>query len=266
MRIYCIFLEDYIFHPIYLHRLAQHLRDQIVGVSIVTRGARKPDLLRDLKELCAIFGVWYFFLLSLQRLLYVLLDLCCRFLHLHGTLSLEAVARLHHIPSIKTNNINASEHLRYVKEFHPDVIVSSAGQIFGDELLRIPTITAVNRHSALLPKYAGVWPVVRAIQFDEKKTGVTIHTMIKKIDAGNILAQRVLLLSTKDSLVALYAKLFRLSVDVTIEAIDVLRKGGRGQPMDERTRSYFSYLTRKEGALVRKKIPIIRWNEFFLRG
>lgn len=265
MSIYCLLLEDYVFHPIYLHHLAQHFGPSIIGVSIVTRGARKPNLFRDLKELYAIFGPWYFFVLSVQRFLYMTLDVVYRLLHLPGTFSLQSVAHLHRIPTITVDNINTEKHLAYLQTRRPDILLSSSGQIFGESLLNIPTIACINRHSALLPKYGGVWPVVRAIQCNEKVTGVTMHTMTKKVDIGNILSQKTLPIGRADSLIGIYAKIFRLSVGATIEAVRRLEQGSRGQPMDESKRSYYSYPTREEGALVRKKIPIIRWNEFFLR-
>ena len=73
----------------------------------------------------------------------------------------------------------------------PDLIVTAAyGQIVGEKLLNAPTYKAINVHGSLLPKHRGGAPIQRAIINGDEVTGITIMYMVKKMDAGDILAQK----------------------------------------------------------------------------
>ncbi|WP_186407680.1 formyltransferase [Candidatus Accumulibacter aalborgensis] len=57
-------------------------------------------------------------------------------------------------------------------------------------LLAIPTRGAYNMHGSLLPRYRGRVPVNWALIHGEKETGATLHRMVEKPDAGEIVAQQ----------------------------------------------------------------------------
>ena len=66
--------------------------------------------------------------------------------------------------------------------FIQNIIISSNSLIFKKELLSIPKICTINRHSALLPSYGGLLPVFQSFIHGEKFTGVSIHYMNNKIE------------------------------------------------------------------------------------
>lgn len=47
-----------------------------------------------------------------------------------------------------------------------------------------------NIHPSLLPKYRGILPIEFQLYFKEKKSGITIHKMDRRFDAGPICMQR----------------------------------------------------------------------------
>ncbi len=47
----------------------------------------------------------------------------------------------------------------------------------------------INVHASLLPKYRGAAPVHRAVIDGEAETGVTIMRVVKRLDAGDMLAR-----------------------------------------------------------------------------
>ena len=168
--------------------------------------------------------------------------------------SVEATARHYKVPIYKADNVNSQAHLDYLRRLKPDVIVSAQGQIFKKELLGLPKIACINRHSALLPKYGGLWPVFWAMLKGEKEIGVTVHIMEEKIDAGKILAQREIPILSSDSLYSLYRKAFGISAQVVLEALEKLaKKSVKFIPNDPQRASYFSMPTVKEASLFRKK-------------
>ena len=58
------------------------------------------------------------------------------------------------------------------------------------KFLICPELGAFNLHGSLLPAYRGRCPVNWVIINGEKQTGVTLHYMIDKPDAGDIVGQK----------------------------------------------------------------------------
>jgi len=76
-----------------------------------------------------------------------------------------------------------------------------------DQLLKIAPLGSFNLHTSLLPKYRGRAPVNWMIINGEHQAGVTLHYMIARPDAGDIVAQRALEISEDDTALSLYRKL-----------------------------------------------------------
>lgn len=68
--------------------------------------------------------------------------------------------------------------------------LASYGKIIPQEVLDIPTHGTLNVHPSLLPLYRGASPIESAILENDKKTGVSIMLMDKKMDHGPIINQR----------------------------------------------------------------------------
>ena len=83
-----------------------------------------------------------------------------------------------------------------LKEFQslkPDAAILFAyGKIVPLNWLNTPLHGFINIHASLLPKWRGAAPVQRAIENNDKKTGISIMKMNDQIDEGPILAQQVI--------------------------------------------------------------------------
>ncbi|GAB1319772.1 hypothetical protein MFIFM68171_09982 [Madurella fahalii] len=98
----------------------------------------------------------------------------------------------HGIPFIQaTNNPKTDNDLvARVASLQPDFIFSFYFRnILPVSLLSLASRGAYNMHGSLLPKYRGRAPVNWAILRGETETGVTLHEMVSKPDAGAIVAQ-----------------------------------------------------------------------------
>lgn len=85
---------------------------------------------------------------------------------------------------------NSSGFARAVAQARPDFLFSFYYRaLLGDALLRIPRRGALNMHGSLLPKYRGRAPVNWAILKGERETGATLHYMVERADAGDIVDQ-----------------------------------------------------------------------------
>lgn len=76
-----------------------------------------------------------------------------------------------------------------LRSFGADLfIVVAYSEIFKEILLTLPPLGCVNIHASLLPKYRGAAPIHRAIMNGDQESGVTIMSMAKELDAGEILS------------------------------------------------------------------------------
>ncbi|MGC7096119.1 formyltransferase family protein [Amycolatopsis lurida] len=72
----------------------------------------------------------------------------------------------------------------------PDYLFSITNDVvLGPAELALPRRMAINLHSSLLPKYAGVHQTTWALLHGETEHGVTWHEMVAEVDAGRMLKQ-----------------------------------------------------------------------------
>lgn len=104
--------------------------------------------------------------------------------------SVAATAADYGIPTIASENPNAPEELQRFRGLAPDFLFSFYyRRMLMPELLAIAPRGALNMHGSLLPKYRGRVPINWAIIHGETETGATLHYMVAKPDAGDIVAQ-----------------------------------------------------------------------------
>jgi len=99
------------------------------------------------------------------------------------------------LPTFKPLKLDAAfrEQISAVK---PDLLVSFAyGRIFGPKFLSLFPLGGINIHPSLLPKYRGPSPIQAAILNRDSVTGITVQTLEKEMDSGDILAQEQLQLT-----------------------------------------------------------------------
>ena len=65
-------------------------------------------------------------------------------------------------------------------------------RLVGEELLNAYKGRIINIHPSLLPAFAGVKPIERAMEYGVKVYGATIHYVYETLDGGKIIAQRAI--------------------------------------------------------------------------
>ncbi len=94
------------------------------------------------------------------------------------------------IPVFQPDGVNDPLFVERLHTLAPDLILSFyCRQILGPSLLSLPRVGCVNLHGSLLPRYRGRCPVNWAVIRGERETGVTLHYMVERPDAGDIIAQ-----------------------------------------------------------------------------
>ncbi|MBI2653391.1 hypothetical protein HYX02_01130 [Candidatus Woesearchaeota archaeon] len=254
MKLFFILGEDAFFKPRFIESTIKKRKRDIAGIAVVSAKFPKSSLIKYLKKQLLFFGYLDFFILSALTIIYLTLDKLHNFLPLKRFYSVKSVAREYNIPLYLPKNVNDAEFIKKLKKSKPDIIVSSCPQIFKKELLNVPRIACINRHSSLLPQYGGLMPVFWAMLNDEKEVGVSIHKMVEHIDEGEVITQDRIKISDKDSLYDIYKKCFEISSGLVLEAIDILEQNKKHKIINKsRKKTYFSFPKREDIRLFRNK-------------
>lgn len=153
------------------------------------------------------------------------------------------------IPVIQPARIK--EDYQTVVDLKPDLIITAAyGQIVPQAVLDIPRLGCINVHASLLPLYRGGAPVHQAIIDGQEKTGVTIMYMVKKMDAGDMIAQKETPILEEDTVGILYDRLSDLGAKLLKETLpDILKGTNQRIPQDENLVTYAPTLSREDERL-----------------
>ncbi|OPY82475.1 MAG: Bifunctional polymyxin resistance protein ArnA [Smithella sp. PtaU1.Bin162] len=140
--------------------------------------------------------------------------------------SVKEWARQRNLPVYTPEEINSSCWVEKIKEFNPDIIFSFYyRKMIAGEILAIPRAGAFNLHGSLLPHYRGRCPVNWVLINGEEKTGVTLHFMIDKPDAGDIVGQKEVAIDFTDTAKTLYGKLCLAATSLLDDLLPEIKKG-----------------------------------------
>lgn len=130
------------------------------------------------------------------------------------------------IPVYQPVKLSGSSELDELIAMNADFIVTAAyGQFLPTKFLNSAKIAAVNVHGSLLPKYRGGAPIQYSLINGDKETGITIMEMVKKMDAGDIYAQKAIEIEPDDTAGSLFEKLSYLGRDLLLETLPKISDG-----------------------------------------
>jgi len=160
-------------------------------------------------------------------------------------------AKKQNIPVYTPEHINTDEWLNTIAALEPDVIFSFYYRyLIGQPILDIPPAGAFNLHGSLLPAYRGRVPVNWALINGEKKTGVTLHYMVRRADAGDIVGQRAVDIDFQDTAVTLYQKMCDTASLLLDGVLPLIRSGQTPRyPQDERVATTFKGRRPEDGRI-----------------
>ncbi|MBK0091332.1 MULTISPECIES: bifunctional UDP-4-amino-4-deoxy-L-arabinose formyltransferase/UDP-glucuronic acid oxidase ArnA [Erwiniaceae] len=113
-----------------------------------------------------------------------------------------------------------------IKSMAPDYIFSFYYRnLLNDSILSSARLGAFNLHGSLLPKYRGRAPLNWALVNGETETGVTLHRMVKRADAGDIVAQQRVAIEEQDNALTLHRKLTTSASQLLEQALPAMKRG-----------------------------------------
>jgi methionyl-tRNA formyltransferase len=148
-------------------------------------------------------------------------------------------------------DVHAPDWVKKIREMSPDAIFSFYYRhLLGKEILSIPRSGAYNLHGSLLPAYRGRAPVNWVLVNGERRTGVTLHHMVEKADAGDIVGQKEVVIEFEDTALTLYKKICAKATELLDEVLPLMKAGRAPRiPMDLKKGSYFGGRKPKNGRI-----------------
>ncbi len=155
------------------------------------------------------------------------------------------------IPCVCPKDPNQYGWIERIKAIKPDIIFSFYYRfMLKSTILSIPPLGAYNLHGSYLPQYRGRCPVNWVIINGEHTTGVTLHEMVEKPDAGAIVTRKKVEISREDTALTLYKKLEQAADVMLAEILPHMIIGDiKKIPMDLSKGSYYGGRKPEDGRI-----------------
>ena len=119
------------------------------------------------------------------------------------------------------------------------LIVVAYGKILPKWLLELPSVSSINIHFSLLPKYRGASPIQSALLNGDKETGITFIEMSEKLDSGNIISTEKTKIFMDDNKVKLETRLTGMSIKkINNVLIELAKQNKSSIKQDDSNASY----------------------------
>lgn len=162
------------------------------------------------------------------------------------------------LPIFAPEDVNHPLWVERICKLQPDIIFSFYYRnMLSDDILSLAPQGGFNLHGSLLPKYRGRAPINWALVNGETETGVTLHQMVKKADAGPIAGQHKVAISETDSALTLHAKMRDAAQKLLGDMLPKIKKGSLHlTPQKEAEASYFGRRTAADGEIYWQKSAV----------
>lgn len=162
-------------------------------------------------------------------------------------LKIDELVEKYQIPIYDTQDINSEETIKILKNWDPDIVVSiNFDQILKKEVICIAKQATLNVHPSILSKHRGVMPDFWSLLNEESTTGVTIHHLIEKLDAGDIIAEEQFPIKKHDNRFSLSIKYAQRGSRLLISTLKKLKSGIKFPKISLETKSKLYSLPEKE--------------------
>jgi UDP-4-amino-4-deoxy-L-arabinose formyltransferase/UDP-glucuronic acid dehydrogenase (UDP-4-keto-hexauronic acid decarboxylating) len=159
------------------------------------------------------------------------------------------------IPVHAPEDANHPLWIERISKLNPDYLFSFYYRnLLSEPLLATASKGAFNLHGSLLPRYRGRAPANWVLVNGETETGVTLHRMVKRADAGAIIAQQRVAIERTDTALTLHGKLRLAATDLLRDTLPALLQGKVSEtPQDESKATVFGRRTPADGKLLWNK-------------
>jgi methionyl-tRNA formyltransferase len=164
--------------------------------------------------------------------------------------SCEQLAAAHGIP-VYTDEEFGRDWIVKLRSWRPAAIYSfNYRRLLPRQVLECASLGAFNVHPSKLPAYRGRAPINWVLVNGEHETGVTLHYMVQRADAGDIVGQETVAIDDSDTALSLSRKLTPMAANL-IRRFHPLIVAGRAprHAQDLSAGSYFGRRTPADGRI-----------------
>ncbi|AJW28997.1 UDP-4-amino-4-deoxy-L-arabinose formyltransferase [Chania multitudinisentens RB-25] len=156
------------------------------------------------------------------------------------------------LPVYAPEDVNHPLWVERIRELQPDIIFSFYYRnMLSEEVLSLAPQGGFNLHGSLLPRYRGRAPINWALLNGETETGVTLHKMVKRPDAGDIVGQQKVAIAENDTALTLHKKVLEAAQILLKEQLPMLKQGtATFTAQNEADASYFGRRTAADGEIL----------------
>jgi methionyl-tRNA formyltransferase len=170
-------------------------------------------------------------------------------------------AQKHNIPVYTPTTLKDEKWIDLIRDMAPDFIFSFYYRnMIPKRILDIPRVAALNLHGSLLPKFRGRAPANWVLVEGAGETGVTLHEMVEKPDAGDIIAQKKIEIAFEDDVYTLYMKMTGAARQLIKETLPKLADGSFIRTPQTGTSSYFGGRKPEDGLIIWQKDALSLYN------
>jgi methionyl-tRNA formyltransferase len=161
------------------------------------------------------------------------------------------LAREKRLAVFRPENVSTPEWIERIAALEPDLILSVYYRnMISSKILALARKGAFNLHGSLLPKYRGRAPINWAVLHGETRIGMTLHRMVKRADAGDIVDQEGVDLDPRDTAEQAFRKVLPCARRVLDRQLNALLAGKTTEtPQDEAQATYFGGRTPEDGRI-----------------
>jgi methionyl-tRNA formyltransferase len=140
--------------------------------------------------------------------------------------SVSELAKQHSLAVWKPERLGEPATLETLRKLAPDLIFSFYYRnLIPGEILALAPLGAFNIHGSLLPKYRGRAPVNWAVLNGETETGATLHYMVERADAGDVVDQERVEIGPEETAFEVMAKVTEAACLVLERRLEELKTG-----------------------------------------
>lgn len=145
-------------------------------------------------------------------------------------------ARARGIPSLMARSGSDPLLVARLTALRPDVLcISTFSWLLAPALFRLPAYGTINLHPSLLPRHRGAAPLFWVYYHDDRQTGVTVHVVNERADAGAILLQEAFRLPRGYNIVQLHSETAQRGAKLLLQAVEAIATGRSTRtPQDEK--------------------------------
>jgi methionyl-tRNA formyltransferase len=158
---------------------------------------------------------------------------------------------------LQPTNLKNETFLKDLKALNANLQIVVAFRMLPKVVWQMPELGTFNLHASLLPNYRGAAPINWAIINGETKTGVSTFFIDEKIDTGDMILQKELIIEPHENAGSLHDKLMHIGSQLVLTTVaKIENEEVKTIPQKETERTKTAYKLNKENCKINWDSPI----------